>query len=163
MTTPTPCGLEHVVDRARDLLGQALLHLEAAREHLDDARAACSSPTILPFGMYAMCALPEERQHVVLAEPVELDVAHHDHVGAPSASKSAIADHLRDVHLVAARQPGERLRDALRRPQQPFAVRIFAEQLELAANEVAKLVVRAVIVISLLEPMFPLLALGREC
>ena len=38
MTTPTPRGLQHVVDAVRDLRGHLFLHLEAARIGVDHAR-----------------------------------------------------------------------------------------------------------------------------
>ena len=59
---------------------------------------------------------------------------------APSASNSAPFDDLLDVHLVAAREPRQRRRDPMRRPLPALAVGILAEQLELPADEVAKLI-----------------------
>ena len=38
ITTPTPRGCEHLLDRFRDLSRQPLLHLKPAREHVDDPR-----------------------------------------------------------------------------------------------------------------------------
>ena len=56
-------------------------------------------------------------------------------------------DHVLDVHLVAAGQPGERRGDALRRAHEPFAVGILAEELELPPNEIAELVVRLAVLV----------------
>ena len=78
ITTPTPRGIEHVLDRLRDLLGEPLLHLEPAREHLDDARQL-REPDDAPVGDVRDVRLAEEGQQVVLAERVQLDVAHHHH------------------------------------------------------------------------------------
>ena len=80
--------LEHVVDRAGDLLGEPLLHLEPPREHLDDARQL-AQPDDLAVRDVGDVRLAEERQHVVLAQRVELDVAHHHHVASRPRRRTA--------------------------------------------------------------------------
>ncbi len=61
----------------------------------------------------------EERQHVVFAHRVQLDVAHHHHV-LVALLEERIADDLARALLVAPREPGQRLRHAARRLEQPL-------------------------------------------
>src|SRR4029453_9219159 len=63
---------------------------------------------------------PEERQDVVLAERVEVDVLHHDHLGVLLVEQGAVDDGPR-VLLVAPRAVWERARHALRRLHEPLA------------------------------------------
>ena len=79
ITTPTPRGCSTSSIAVGDLLGEPLLHLQAAREHLDDARQL-GQPDDAAVRDVRDVRLAEERQHVVLAQRVELDVAHHHHV-----------------------------------------------------------------------------------
>ena len=51
MTTPTPCGSSTSIERLRDLLGQALLHLQPAGKDLDHARQLATVRRCVPFGM----------------------------------------------------------------------------------------------------------------
>ena len=71
----------------------------------------------------------EEGEHVVLAERIELDVAHHDHA-AVRLAEHRVAHDIAHVHVVAAREPGERVRDALGRALESFALRVLADDLE---------------------------------
>ena len=71
-------------------------------------------------------ALAEERQQVVLAQAVEIDVLH-DHHLAVVDGEQGVVEHFVDVHVVAAREELEGLFDALRGIQQPLAARIFSE------------------------------------
>ena len=80
----------------------------------------------------------EERQHVVLAQRVELDVAHHHHV-LVRLVEQRVANDLSGVHPVTPREPRERLRYTLRSLDQPLAVGILAQQLELAADHTFEL------------------------
>ena len=72
-TTATPLRLEHLLDRLGDLHGEALLHLEPAREHLDEPRDL-REPDDAAVRDVGDVDAPEERQQVVLAEAVEVDV-----------------------------------------------------------------------------------------
>ena len=71
-------------------------------------------------------ALAEERQQVVLAQAVEIDVLHDHHLAVFDGEQRVVEDFV-DVHAVAAREELERLFDALRGIQEPFAARIFSE------------------------------------
>ena len=66
MTTPTPRGLQHVVDAVRDLRGQLLLHLEAARVGVDHARELADADDLVGRQVADVRAA-DDRRHVVLA------------------------------------------------------------------------------------------------
>jgi hypothetical protein len=71
---------------------------------------------------------------VVLAEGVELDVAHEDHV-LVRLLEYRLADHLPRIHPVAARQPGQCLRHPLRRLDEAIALGVLIEELEHPPHE----------------------------
>ena len=71
-------------------------------------------------------ALAEERQQVVLAQAVEVDVLDDHHLAVIDGEQRVVEDFV-DVHVVAAREELEGLFDALRGVEQPFAARIFSE------------------------------------
>ena len=79
MTTATPSGAIRRLDRLGDLRREPLLHLQPAREHVDDARdlAEADHAAVRNVGDVA---LAEERQQVMLAQAVEVDVAHDHHL-----------------------------------------------------------------------------------
>ena len=116
-------GLGH--DGVRDLLGHPLLDLEAAREHVDDARELGDAED-LPLRDVADRALPVKRQEVVLAERVELDVLE-DHHMVGAAREIGVVDDRLQLLAVAARQERHRLRDAVRRLLQSLAFGILSE------------------------------------
>jgi hypothetical protein len=128
-----------------DLVGEPLLHLEPAREHVDDARDLRQADDASARDVCDV-HLAEERQQVMLAHRVHLDVLHDHHV-AVVLLEDAVADRVLDGHGVAARQPAHAARDALRRAQQSVPLRILAQQLELLAHQrrVRVLVLEAVL------------------
>jgi len=79
-------------------------------------------------------AAAEERQHVVLAQAVELDVLH-DHHAARGLREERLIDHRRRLGAIALGEKGERLGDAQRRLLQAFAVGVFAELDEELADQ----------------------------
>ena len=112
-------------DGVRDLLGHPLLDLEAAREHVDDARELGDAED-LPHRDVADGALAVERQQVMLAERVELDVLEDHHVIGVAREIGVVDDRL-ELLTVAARQERHRLGDAVRRLLQSLAFGILAE------------------------------------
>ena len=68
----------------------------------------------LPFGNVGDVALAEERQQVVLAQAVEVDVLD-DHHLVIIDGEQRVVEHRVDVGGVAARQKPQRFLDALRR------------------------------------------------
>ena len=120
---PLRVGLLH--DGVRDLLRQLLLDLQAPREHVDDARELRDAEH-LALRDVADGALAVERQQVMLAERVELDVLQDHHVVRAARELRAVHDGLQAL-AVAARQERERLRDAHRRLLQAFAFGVFPQ------------------------------------
>src|SRR5690606_28830948 len=68
----------------------------------------------------------EERQHVVLAQRVELDAGEHHHLGALGLEEGAVDDLLGVLAVTAGEEP-QRALDALRGPQQALARDVLAE------------------------------------
>ena len=106
MTTPTPCGCSDLHHRIGDLVGEPLLHLQPAREHLDDAGqlGETHDPAV---GNVGDVRPPEERQHVVLAQGIDLDVPHQDHALVLLLEDRVAHTSSTDM-LVAAREPAQR-------------------------------------------------------
>ena len=82
---------------------------------------------------------------MVLAEAVDLDVLDEHHLGVVLLEDGARGDAL-GVEAVAVGQELERLRDALGRLEQPLALGVLADELELALGERRQLVGRACVV-----------------
>ena len=100
--------------------------------------AAWTDPTMRPRGDVRDVRAAEEGKHVVLAQRVQLNVAHHDHALVRFVEQR-IADHLRRVEPVPAGEPGQRLGDPRRRLGQPSPIRVFSQKLELAADDALEL------------------------
>ena len=79
ITTPTPRGLDHLLDRLGDLDGEPLLHLQPAREHVHEARDLREADD-LAVGEVGHVGLAEERQQVVLAHREDVDVLDDHHL-----------------------------------------------------------------------------------
>ena len=128
--------LEHAAERIGNLIGEPLLDLEPPRKDLDDA-GNLGQPDDPPVGQIRDVRTAEERQHVVLAHRVDLDVAHADHAFV-LFFEQRVADDLVHVHAIAAREPLERCLDAGRRLRQALAFGILAELLEYLVDELLK-------------------------
>ena len=110
-----------VADRVGDLVGQPLLHLQAAAEDVDEPRNLAEADHLVARNVGDV-ALAEERQQVMLAQAVEVDVLD-DHHLAIIDREQRVVEHLVDVGVVSAGQKLERLLDPLRRVEQPLAAR----------------------------------------
>ena len=68
-----------LLDHLGDLMREPLLHLQPAREHVDETRnlAEADHPLLRDVGDVAFA---EERQQVVLAQAVEVDVLDDHHL-----------------------------------------------------------------------------------
>src|SRR5687768_14897091 len=75
----------------------------------------------------------------MLAHRVELDVANDDHA-LVGLLEERIAEDVIDVLTVPAHQPGERLRDSLRCLDEPVAVRVLSQELELTPYKTLELI-----------------------
>src|SRR6266699_3416610 len=116
-----------------DLLRQPLLHLKPSRIDIYNARDL-REPDDLPVRDVGHVRLAEERQHMVLAQRVELDVAHHDHV-VVLFLEDALAYYLFGARAVALGEKRHGVGDAQRRLEQAFALWILAQQLEVTASQ----------------------------
>ena len=79
MTTATPSGRTLSANGLGDLRRQPFLHLQPPREHVDEPRNLAEADD-LAVGNVGDVALAEERQQVMLAEAVEVDVPHDNHL-----------------------------------------------------------------------------------
>ena len=125
ITTPTPCGLEPLHEEVGDLLGQPLLDLEPARVHLDDPRDL-RQPDHAPVRDVGDVGVAEERQQVVLAQRVERDVPHDDHLRVVDLEHRAVDQPLR-VDVVARGELRIHPVDAVGRREQALAVGVLAD------------------------------------
>ena len=74
MMTPTPCGTQLFLKGGGDLAGKPLLNLQAARVHVHEPGHFAESDDFLVRNVGDV-AFAEERQQVVLAQAIELDVS----------------------------------------------------------------------------------------
>jgi len=117
--------VDGVLEDARDLLGHAFLDLEPPRKALDHAREL-AHPVHLVLGDVADVALAEKRQHVMLADAVELDVLHDDHVVALFV-EDGVLDEPGGIFLVTLEEKFIGLAHPFRRLEKPFAFGILAD------------------------------------
>src|SRR5204862_7945392 len=80
-------------------------------------------------------AATEKRQHVMLAQAVDLDVLHDDHAVGLLREDRAVDDAL-ELGARAGREERQRIGDTLRRFDETFAIGIFAERDQELADEV---------------------------
>jgi hypothetical protein len=116
---------QHLLDHLGDLHREPLLHLEAAGEHLDepgDLREAHD----LAVRDVGHVHPTEERQHVVLAQAVEADVLHQDHLVVADVEQGAVQK-LGGILRVALGQEAVRLGDPLGRALEAVSLRVLAE------------------------------------
>mmetsp|Transcript_29315 Transcript_29315/g.97021 ORF Transcript_29315/g.97021 Transcript_29315/m.97021 type:complete len:304 (-) Transcript_29315:16-927(-) len=120
-----PAGLG---DGLGDLRREPLLHLQALREHVGDARELGQAQD-LAVGDVGDVALAEEGHDVVLAERVELDVLDEDHLAVVLGEDRAV-EHVLEALRVARRAVHQQLGHAPRRVLEALAARVLAERVE---------------------------------
>jgi hypothetical protein len=98
-------------------------------------RAIFDRPMILTFREVGDGRLPEERQHVVLAHRVELDVAHDDHLRCAFGIEDGVVHDVIEGRGVAAREEVHCLRDAQGRAYETFPIGVLADLHELFTDE----------------------------
>ena len=142
-TTPTPRGASASVSALGNLLGEPFLHLKSAGVHVM-MRGILERPTIVErptiFPRDVRHVRPAEGQQMVLAERVEIDVAHQDH-RLVRPLEDRIADRLGGSQSIPARETGECVRDALRSSEETLTLGRFTEQLEHAPDELLEFLV----------------------
>ena len=114
-----------LLEELGDLLGQALLDLQATRVHLDDPwdLGQPDDPTARDIG--DGCAA-EERQQVVLAQRVERDVLDHHHLAVGDVVDRAI-DQALGIHVVARGQLGVHPMHPFRGAGESLAIGVLAD------------------------------------
>ncbi len=117
--------LDGLHDRVRDLVGHPLLHLEPPGEHVHNARDL-GQPQDLAVGNVGHVGPPEERQQVVLAQGVELDVPHHDHA-LVAFLEHRVTHHLGDRLAIPLGQKAQRVLHPIGSLDQALAGRVFPQ------------------------------------
>src|SRR5216117_3099145 len=125
--------LQHLHQGIGHLVGEALLHLQPAGKHLDHAGnlRQAHEPAVRQV---RHVRLAEERQQVMLAQRVDLDVAHADEILVPLPIQR-VTDDVGDGHVVATREPLERRLHPGRSLAQALADGIFTELHEHLAHQ----------------------------
>ena len=119
-------GVQRLSKSTKNMVGEAYtLRNIPAREDIDHA-GHLGEADDLAIGDVGHVRLAEEREHVMLAHRVELDVAHQHHV-VVRLLEEGIADHLGGALLVALRQEAHRLLDPLGRLLEAVTIRILAQ------------------------------------
>ena len=116
-----------------DLLGELLLHLQALGVHVDHARELAQADDAAVRDVRDV-RLADEGHHVVLAVAVELDVAHQHELVVAFDLLEGLREIVPGVELVAGKVLGVRSNDARGRIEQPFALRVFADEAQDASD-----------------------------
>ena len=127
-----PLRFQDLGDRQRDLLRQPLLHLQPSAEHLRQPGQLGKSqhPAV---GDIPDMHLPDEGDHVMLAERKGLDVLDDDQFVVVFMEDGAV-DQVTHIFLVAFGEVHQRFCITLRGIAESFAVRVFAYALEDCAH-----------------------------
>ena len=133
-------GADFFFDGLRDLAGHALLNLQAARKHVDQARDFAEAEDAL-VGQIGDVGLAEERQQVVLAQAEEFDVFHDDHFVVGDGKRGAVHDGI-EILVIAAGEKLQRLFKTLRGLAQTLAVRIFPDERNHFAHQIRDALLR---------------------
>ncbi|MPN55710.1 hypothetical protein SDC9_203394 [bioreactor metagenome] len=117
-------GVNRFHDRLRNLLDQPLLNLEPPGKHVDDPRNL-ADPENLVVGDITDVTAAEKRQHVMLAQTEELNVAHDHHIVRLRREDRAV-DHILQILPVPAQQILITLGHPVGSGTQTFALRVLA-------------------------------------
>ena len=107
---------------------QSLLDLQPAGVEFGDA-GQFGETEYFAVGNVANVDVSRERYHVVFAEGVNVNVAHHDHLVVVFRKDGAVG-HVRGCHLVAVAHEEQGLGPAFGCFEETFAVGIFSDALE---------------------------------
>ena len=114
------------------MLGQPFLHLQPARKHIDNARDF-AEPDNLAIRDVGDMGAADERQQMMLAQAVILDIVDDDHIGVFDM-EDGVVDQLDGVGRIAADQLSPGFGDARWRFQQAFAVGLLADGIQQVEN-----------------------------
>src|ERR1700730_221113 len=115
-------------DGLGNLAGHALLNLQAAGEHVDQARDLAETDDPLARQIRDV-GFSEKRQQVVLAEAEEFDVLYQHHLVIADAERCSVEEVVY-VLMIAAGQEFQRLFITLGCLTESFALGIFADKLD---------------------------------
>lgn len=98
-------GMQSLLYRLADLLGQALLQLKAVAEHIHHTGYLAQSRN---FAIGDVCHMNTsvEGKHVVFAERVEVDVLHYDHLVATFLMEDGALQYGHRILFVSSGQVG---------------------------------------------------------
>ena len=116
------------LDGLGNLAGEALLYLQAAREHVNDAGDLAEAQDAL-VGKIGDVRFAEEWQEMVFAEAEKFDVLDDDHFVVGHAEGCAIQDVI-EILVVTAGQELQGFFEALGRFAQTFAIRILTNNFD---------------------------------
>ena len=133
-TTATPRGSIFSQDRLGDLLVMRSW-ICSRRANTSTSRGILLRPMTRGVRNVGDVAFAEERQQMVLAHAVEIDVLDDDHLAVVNGEQRVV-EHLVDIRAVATRQKPQRLLDAQRRARQTLAVGVFAQLVQQLADEI---------------------------
>nr|AAB82042.1 hypothetical protein [Synechococcus elongatus PCC 7942 = FACHB-805] len=117
--------VEDFLHRLSNLAGQALLHLQTATVHLDDASQFAQADNLL-VGDVSDVNFAHERQHVVFTKAEGGDVTHQHHFVVTFVEDGAVDQVIQGL-AVAAGQKAIGLSDPFRGFQEPFPLWIFSD------------------------------------
>src|SRR6185503_20760054 len=117
------------------------LNLQPPGEHIYDAGHLRQADD-LAVGDVSHMRPPEERQQVMLAQRVHLDVAHHDHA-LVGLFEYRVSHHVGHRLVIALREPAKRALHPFRSLDQTLSLRIFAQRRQHLLNQAGDRVARS--------------------
>ena len=108
------------------------------RENVSTSRGILLKPMHPPLRNVGDVAAAEERQQMMLAQAVEVDVLDDHHLVIIDGEQGVVEDRI-DVRRIPAREEPQRFLDALGRVEQPLARRVFAKLREELPDDVPHL------------------------
>src|SRR6476660_10000669 len=120
--------LESLLDAVADIDRESFLYLQAPCKRVDHPRNL-GQPYDMAVWYVGHVSFPEKRQHVMLAQRINFDVAHDDHLLVFLAKHGRAQDFGR-VQTVTVREELQRFCSALGRFGKPLALRIFSQLLQ---------------------------------
>jgi len=124
--------VEDGLDSVANLLAEALLDLEAARVHVNDARELAEADDVVTRKVCHV-SFADEGHHVVFAHGVDVNVADDDHFAVGFAEDGAIDEVLQFLR-VAGGEEAERFGDAHGGLLKTFAVGVLPNRLQNSAH-----------------------------
>lgn len=128
---------QNIVKRVRNLGGEPLLDLKSSRKDFDNSGEFAETDDT-SVGDVRNVRSTEERQQVMLAEAVDVDIANDDHLGIGVGERSTI-DHPGHIVLVPGSETLQRSDDALGGASQAFACGVLTKEAKQPLDQVSRL------------------------